>query len=279
MFLTATIRPIATPLSNIFFKYMLETHLPTLAIRWWQNVERISGGIISLKVDPAEAISVLRTKNPRTSGLARSIIVPNSQWNIVWGLYCVELLKPVGGVKRSKWGIYLSRQFEGIIKRNTAFLKGLDEEPAATPELELVKRGGISGIDLIAADLVANTYTDKLWGELVGGLDAFTSFRHKYIQQYTGAKFQADADSATIAKSIVLAEIAWSNDFFPFRDVSDMVSIEFAWRLYYKDTSGIFGTFIRAANLMGANLPELSSKEIIQRIARNPNAPIEEVLS
>lgn len=279
MFLTATLRPATNPLSKIFFRYMLEKHLPTLAVRWWQDVERISGGIIKLKVDPNEAVSNLNTKNPRTSDLARSIVIPNCQWNIVWGQYCVELLKPVGGVKRSKWGVYLSRQFEGIIKRNTAFLKGLGEEPGATPELELVKRGGIEGIDLIAADLVANTYTDELWGELVEGLGAFTSFRHKYVQQYTGAKVQADADAATIAKAIALAEIAWSNDFFPFRDVSDMVSIEFAWRLYYKDTSGIFGTFIHAANIMGANLPELSSKEIIQRIARNPNAPIEGVLS
>ena len=164
--------------------------------------------------------------------------------------------------------------FNNVTKYNTNYLENLDEPQPTIPILPIEKSGNM-GYDLIAGDLVANSYVDTIWGTLVDGLDSLTSFRNNYIQA-TKTPGYVDENTALIAKAIALAEISWSNEFFPFRDVSDMWLFEYMWRIRF--STGMMSNFIQAANLVGAGLPDLSSREIIKLVGRNPDTPIEELL-
>lgn len=262
-------RPALNQVSKAFSRYLLVKHLPVLAVHWFQNIERISGGLIRLKFDPEEALAAIHSRNPWGSDLAKSVIIANSRWNVIWAQYCVELLDPVKeypGVKRS---------LKSLINRNILFLEWLEEKPVPKPDYELINRSGKTGYDLIAGDLIGNTYTDLVWGSLVAGLERFTIFRRQYVEITNSGP--AGNEAALMAKSIALAEIAWSNELFPWRDVTDMMACDLSWRAYFR--TGMYDNFLRAANLAGAGLPELSSKEIIHRIAANPDMPIEDVLA
>jgi len=132
------------------------------------------------------------------------------------------------------------------------------------------------GFDLISGDLVANSYVDAIWGELVGGLESLTRFRTNYIQA-TKTPGYVDEETATIAKAIALSEISWTNAVFPIRDVSDMWFFEYLWRIRFG--TGMMSGFIKAANIAGADLPLLSSREIIKRVQWNPGTPIEDLIT
>lgn len=240
-------------------------HLPIMAVRWFQDVERISGGLIRLRFDPAEAIRAIRTSEHTPE--SRKIIIMNSKWNYVWAKYCLAILE-------KKFYPMIKYGFKNVLWYNTSFLNELGEsEPPYS--LHLIELSGKMGVDLITGDLVANSYVDGFWGELVDGLGSLTSFRNNYVQATKNLGF-INRDTALLAKSIALAEIAWSNEFFPFRDVSDMITFEYMWRGRF--FTGMMDNFIQAANLAGADLPELSSREVIRRVGQNPGRPIEEVI-
>jgi len=191
----------------------------------------------------------------------------NSKWNFVWGKYCIALLE-------TQFYPAIKYGFENVVRYNKSFLDELGESAPSYP-IQLIKQSGSMGEDLIVGDLVANSYVDGFWGELVDGLESLTQFRANYVQATKNPAF-IDRDTALLAKSIALAEIAWSNEFFPFRDVSDMVTFEGMWRGRF--FTGMLDNFIRASNLVGAGLPELSSMEVIRRVREKPDDPIEDVI-
>lgn len=245
----------------------LSVHLPIQAIHWFQDVERISGGLIRLRFDPIEVIEAIRTSEHTPE--SRKAIVMNAKWNIIWGKYCLAILE-------RQFYPMIKYGFKNVLQFNSTFLEELGEsEPSFINSVELIEQSGKMGNDLIVGDLVANTYVDGFWGGLVDGLESLTSFRANYVRATKDPGF-IDRNTALLAKSIALAEIAWSNDFFPFRDVSDMWTFEYMWRGRF--FTGMMDTFIRAANLVGADLPELSSREVIRKVARSSGRPIEEVI-
>lgn len=237
-----------------------------MAVHWFQEVERISGGLISLKFNPDDVIQAIRTGEQTPE--SQKIVVMNSKWNFVWAKYCLAILE-------TQFYPMIKYGFGNVVKYNSSFLSELGEsEPSYT--IQLIERSGNMGVDLLSGDLVANSYVDGFWGELVDGLESLTSFRTNYMRVTKEPDF-VDRDMAILAKSIALAEIAWSNEFFPLRDVSDMITFEFMWRARF--LTGLMDNFIRVANQAGADMPELSSMEIIRRIGKNPEDPIEEVIS
>ena len=239
--------------------------MPIMAVHWFQDVERISGGLIRLRFNPADAIRAIRTAEHTPE--SQKIVVMNAKWNFVWGKYCLAILE-------KQFYPMIKYGFKNVLQYNSAFLEELGEsEPPYS--IQLIERSGKMGVDLITGDLVANSYVDGFWGDLVDGLESLTSFRANYVQATKDPGF-IDRDTALLAKSIALAEIAWSNEFFPFRDVSDMWTFEYMWRGRF--FTGMMDNFILAANLAGADLPELSSREVIRMVGRSPGRPIEEVI-
>lgn len=192
----------------------------------------------------------------------------NAKWNIIWAKYCLAILE-------KQFYPMIKYGFKNVLQFNSAFLEELGESEPYFNSIQPIELSGKMGVDLIVGDLVANSYVDGFWGELVDGLGSLTSFRDNYVQATKNPGF-IDRDTALLAKSIALAEIAWSNDFFPFRDVSDMWTFEYMWRGRF--FTGMMDNFIRAANLAGADLPDLSSREVIRRVGRSRGLPIEEVI-
>lgn len=237
-----------------------------MAVQWFQEVERISEGLIRLRFNPVEAIQALRTSEHTPE--SRKIIVMNAKWNIIWAKYCLAILE-------KQFYPMIKYGFKNVLQFNSAFLEELGESEPYFNSIQPIELSGKMGVDLIVGDLVANSYVDGFWGELVDGLGSLTSFRDNYVQATKNPGF-IDRDTALLAKSIALAEIAWSNDFFPFRDVSDMWTFEYMWRGRF--FTGMMDNFIRAANLAGADLPDLSSREVIRRVGRSRGLPIEEVI-
>ena len=244
----------------------LSVHLPIMAVHWFQDVERISGGLIRLRFNPIEVIQAIRTSKHTPE--SRKIVIMNSKWNIIWGKYCLDILE-------KQFYPMIKYGFKNVLWYNASFLNELGESEPSVNSFQPIELSGKMGVDLIVGDLVANSYVDGFWGELVDGLGSLTSFRANYVQATKKPGF-IDRDTALLAKSIALAEIAWSNEFFPFRDVSDMVTFEYMWRGRF--FTGMMDNFIQAANLAGADLPELSSREVIRKVGRSPGRPIEEVI-
>lgn len=243
----------------------LMVQLPVMAVHWFQDIERISKGLITLKFNPDAVIQALRTSEPTPE--SQKIILMNSKWNIVWAKYCLAILE-------TQFYPIIKYGFSNVLRFNSSFLDEFGESEPPYSE-QLIERSGNMGADLIVGDLVANSYVDGFWGDLVDGLGSLTSFRTNYVQATKDPGF-IDDDTALLAKSIALAEIAWSNEFFPIRDVSDMITFEGMWRVRF--LTGMMDNFIRAANLVGAGLPKLSSREIIRMVGKNPGDPIEEVI-
>lgn len=247
-------------------KQSLMVHLPVLAVKWFQDVERISGGLIHLRFNPDEVIEAIRASEYTADSW--KVVMMNSKWNLIWGRYCLAILE-------KQFYPMIKYGFNNVIRYNRSFLEGYDEkEPTIEPQP--IGLTGIMGFDLIAGDLVANSYVDAVWGELVDGLGSITKFRANYIQATATPRY-IDKDTALLAKSIALAEINWANEFFPFRDVSDLITFESVWQIRF--FTGMMDNFIVAANLAGAGLPQLKSWEIIRKIATNPETPIEEVIA
>lgn len=252
--------------SQVFRKRSLLVQLPIMAIEWFQDVERITDGLISLRINPTDTIDAIRTLNHTTDSW--KAVKMNAKWNIIWSKYCLAILK-------NKLYPTIQYSFNNVIRYNAKLLKQLGEEEPSI-DLQLIKLSGKMGFDLIAGDLVGNSYVDTFWGELVNGLDNLTSFRSNYIEA-SGIDDAVDGDTAIIAKAIALAEISWSNEFFPFRNVSDMVMFESIWWARFR--TGMMTNFIQAANLVGADLPSMTSREVIRRVGANPDRPIEEVIA
>lgn len=259
------VRGFTTVTSAVLRKRNLSIHLPILAVDWFRDIERISGGIVRLKFNPDEVVQAIRTSEHTPE--SEKAVIMNAKWNILWGRYCLEILE-------GKFFPMMKYGFNNVVRFNTRFLEDFGEsEPPFTPQP--IGRTGKMGFDLITGDLVGNSYTDVIWGDLVDGLESLTSFRTNYVQATKTPGF-IDQNTAILAKSIALSEIAWSNNFFPFRDVSDMITFETMWRGRF--FTGMMDNFIKAANLAGAGMTQLSSREIIWKIGANPDKPIEEVL-
>lgn len=267
MFLALLANPLPwalSTLSNLMRQRSLSVHLPIMAIQWFDELDRITGGLIKPRFNPEEVINSIRTGKHTTE--SRTAVIMNAKWNIIWSKYCIDILTMAYPVM-----VY---GFKNVIKYNTNFLEDRDE-PEPSISVQPIEKSGNMGFDLISGDLVANSYVDTVWGTLVDGLDSLTSFRNNYVQA-TRTPGYVDENTALIAKAIALAEISWSNEFFPFRDVSDMWLFEYMWRIRFG--TGMMSNFIRAANLVGAGLPDLSSREIIKLVGRNPDTPIEELI-
>jgi len=245
----------------------LSVYLPILAIEWFNEMDRMTGGLVAPKFNTEDAIqSILAGEQTEESQKA---VIMNSKWNIVWSKYCLAVLEP---------GLYpmIEYSFNNVVRYNTRFLKELGEtEPSIS--IKLIEHTKSMGFDLIAGDLVANSYVDAIWGEMVEGLEHLTAFRDNYVQATKSPEnYIPDENTGLIARAIALSEIAWSNSFFPFRDVSDMMMFELIWNIRF--STGMMSNFIRAANLVGAGMSELSSREIIRLVGSNPDSPIEEVI-
>lgn len=269
MFLSLLTFPLPRFLQTVSMKMRersISEHLPILAIEWFNEMDRMTGGLVAPKFNTDDAIQAILI-GEHTDESQKAVIM-NSKWNIVWSKYCLAVLE---------LGLYpmIEYSFNNVVKYNTRFLEELGEtEPIIS--IKLIEHTKNMGFDLIAGDLVANSYVDAVWGEMVEGLEYFTSFRDDYVQATKDPDFIPGDNTALIARAIALSEIAWSNSFFPFRDVSDMMMFELIWNIRF--STGMMSNFIRAANLVGAGMSELSSREVIRLVGSNPDSPIEEVI-
>lgn len=262
--LTFPIPWVLNTLSHYMRKRSLLMHLPVLAVRWFEDIERITG-LVELQFNPEDVITAILTqKHTPESEVA---VVNNAKWNIVWAKYCLGLLE-------GKFYPTMIRGFSNVVTYNSEFLEAVNE-PEPEIALEPIKETGVMGYDLIAGDLVGNSYVDQVWGNLVTNIDVLTGFRGEYVEATHNPGY-VDEDTALIARAIALAEIRWSNEFFPLRNVSDMWTFELLWRGRF--LTGMLDNFLKAASLVNPDIEVLPSYEIIRRVAMHPDAPIETIL-
>ncbi len=254
--------PTAKSVTTLFRYNSLQRKLPLMALHWFKNVERISNHEIHLRFDAAAVERHLSSKKPLDDPDTRGVIVANSKWNMVWASYYVAVIR-----RYNLFYPVLRYGAENVVSTNKAFLDSINEPVFNMPDLDVIDRAGSDGFDMVVADIVGNSYTDGIWSGLVDGLQMFTSMRQSYLEH---------GSAATAARAIALAEIAWANEAFPWRDVTDMSTFEFLWNM--RCQTPLFASLLKGANLVGAELPELSSKEIISRVAKNPGKPIEDVV-
>jgi len=86
-----------------------------MAIRWFDEMNHLTDGLIHPLFNVEEVETALRTKEHTPE--SRKVLVMNTEWNIIWAKYCSTILN-------NAYPIFV-RGFNNIAKRNTKFLESL----------------------------------------------------------------------------------------------------------------------------------------------------------
>lgn len=271
MFLVIPIAMVTARLSNLIpqFRYQAFLRLlPVMAIRWFITMGRLAGVRPSFNTEDAlEQFKVGAVKDLLEDRVTRGVLVANSQWNVLWARYvqALKLGRPHPGFMR------------GMGNAEAYYTERLKEmgEIVPGPVLDVMPRvQGPDGWNVILGDVLANTYTDAVWGGLVQGLEKLRDLRVNLTNLLRAGPHEMSPEMRRTGLAIGLAEIEWSNNVGP--SFGDLSTFESMYRLSFGGP--MLSAFLEAGRFMGNEVPKLASWQILSMTAQNPGVPIERVL-